>query len=70
MNRYFIYKVYDYYMQKGFPGEFISNRYIINQFEKLIKYDASEVLTDDKKYLILGHLLAPFLINIFHIFCI
>ena len=42
-----LYKVYDYYMQKGFPSEFISSDYINNQFEKLIKYDASKVLTDD-----------------------
>lgn len=54
-------------MQKCFPGVFVSNGYIINQFEKLIKYDVSEVLTNDKKYLILGHLLAPFLL-IFFIF--
>lgn len=42
-----LYKVYDYYMQNGFPGEFISSEYINNQFEKLIKYDASKVLTND-----------------------
>lgn len=42
-----LYKVYDYYMQRGFPYESISDEYINNQFKKLVEYNASRVITDD-----------------------
>lgn len=42
-----LYKVYDYYIARGFPCECLSVDYISNQFQKLCKYDTSKVMTSD-----------------------
>ena len=42
-----LYKVYDYYVNRGFPCECLSSKYISNQFKKLCEYDTSKVMTSD-----------------------
>lgn len=39
--------VFNYYREKGFPYETYSDEHIVKQFKKFIKYNSSDIITDD-----------------------
>ena len=46
LDRY-IYLIYDYYRQEGFPYYSIDTEYRENEFKKLVKYDRTNLFQDD-----------------------